>query len=163
MKWSVQSAVIEFQPDLQNPRSPVALGVVALAHRADEGYLVLLGRAPKNRGLLPDEFGTLSPLGVEVAMGWIDAFFRDSLESRYAGTDLLEHLVARWKWNLYVTELHETTIPTRALLLSKALSLYEKATGETFPLAVWPTTSRKRKRRGHQKPGWTYGQTQLAA
>ncbi len=70
-------AGIEFQPDLQNPRKPVRLGVLSLTSSGDG---VLLGRQPILHNK-PPEFNDVSSVSLELAANWIDSMWKDILEA----------------------------------------------------------------------------------
>jgi hypothetical protein len=120
---------VEFQPDLQNLRKPVRLGVILLTSSGDG---VLLGRQPF-LSRIPPEFEGVSQMSVELAANWVDSMWKDILESERQ--DPFARLSERWRWNLYLV--HPSRIPRASEtedLLALGAKLYQKWVGEPFPM-----------------------------
>ncbi len=120
---------VEFQPDLQNPRKPVRLGVILLTNSGDG---VLLGRQPF-LSRIPPEFEGVSQMSVELAANWVDSMWKDILESERQ--DPFARLNERWRWNLYLVQ--PARIPRANEtedLLALGAQIYHKFVGEPFPL-----------------------------
>jgi hypothetical protein len=128
-KRPIRWAGVEFQPDLQNPRKPVRLGVVLLSSLGD---VIIAGRQPV-LNQLPPEFEDASEMTVELAAKWVDNMLKDVMEADET-EEQLARLNARWRWNLYL--MRPTAIPraytAETDLLPLAKALYEKFVGERF-------------------------------
>lgn len=134
MKSSARTiwAGVEFQPDLQNPRKPVRLGVLSLTSSGDG---VLLGRQPivNNK---PPEFEHVSPMYLELAANWVDSMWKDILEANKE--NVFSRLNERWRWNLYVRPLRVAGRAEEHDLLTLAKQTYERFVGEPFRIPARP-------------------------
>lgn len=141
MKSNVRTmwAGVEFQPDLQNPRKPVRLGVLSLTASGDG---VLLGRQPilDNK---PPEFENVSPMSLELAANWVDSMWKDVLEANKE--NVFNRLNERWRWNLYVRPLRVSSSAEECNLLTLAERTYQRFVGEPFRILVHPRQRRPRR------------------
>lgn len=131
----IQWARVEYQPDLSNPREPIPLGVIVSASDLRGAITwvgaVVLGREP-NREQPPAEIKSVGPLGLAQLTGWIFAAGQDILQAQREPNPF-QALSARWRWNIYVTDVEEDTVPTNASLFDVGRRLYEKTVKEPFP------------------------------
>jgi hypothetical protein len=120
-------AGIEFQPDLQNLRKPVRLGIILLT---SSGNCVLLGRQPRLDSK-PEEFQDVGPLSLELAANWIDSMWKDILEA--SGEDPFAALSERWRWNIYLVRPGRVPKASEVNdILTLAKQTYEKFVGAPF-------------------------------
>jgi hypothetical protein len=100
LRW----AKVEYQPNLQHPTKPVALGVVVEELRKDKRVLIIIGREPR---------GPVSGLELEHAWGpfrdvvaqWVETFaksHRECLELVKPDEYALDELAKRWTGNVYL-------------------------------------------------------------
>jgi len=143
----IRWAGVEFQPDLQEPKKPVRLGIVLLSlDSSGENSLLILGRKP----LLdprPPEFHNVSPITLELAASWVESMTKDILEAETDVTDPFIRLNDRWRWNLYLMQPANIGRATEQKdLLALAKQTYEKFVGEQFDISA----SSHRRRRAAQ-------------
>jgi len=139
----IMQAGVEFQPNLQNPRKPVRLGVLLLTSSGDG---VLLGRQPMLERK-PPEFADVGPMSLELAADWVDSMWKDILEANKEHVFL--RLNERWRWNLYVRPLRVRTDSEQQDLLTLAKQVYQKFVGEPFHIPVRRRQSARRPRAHH--------------
>jgi hypothetical protein len=144
---SLRWARVEYQPNLENPVKPVALGIVAeeLRRRGNsvERYLIVLGREPKGNvsGLqLEDTWGPFRKVVTE----WMEAFSktaREVVEAAPADEHSLDELARRWSWNVYLREPESyDELGATVSIDQYALRFYEEYIGDPF---VLPPSSRR--------------------
>ena len=153
----IQWARVEYQPDLTNPREPIPLGVIVSATDLRGAVMragaVVLGREPK-RGQPPAELRDVGPLGLAQLTGWIFAAGQDILQAQ-RDPNPFQALHARWRWNIYITDVQEDVVPAGASLFEVGRRLYRQHVKEPFPHIPLVQRPTKTRTHGHRRPFWS--------
>lgn len=149
----VQWARVEYQPDLQNPSTPIPLGVIVAEHFPDTRTtgVVIIGRQVTDPKKPPAKLRDAGELGFALLSGWVSNVARDILEA--SDPEFLPALYARWRWNLYIVEAETIRAAASVSLFELAKRLFAHHVGtEVSHLPIVRKPSPKRRRR----PAW-YG------
>jgi hypothetical protein len=149
----IRWAGVEFQPDLKNPKEPVALGVILHEVKpTGETAILIMGRVPRAENR-PAEFQQVTGMTMDLAAAWVDSMAKDLLEA--PTDDPFSKIATKWRWNLYAIEpaTHKRASP-RTDLYTVARELYESFVGLAFTARRPPRAKARRQSQSTLPPAW---------